>query len=110
MTVSVEVKARAWGAKVTVTGEGAGSFDVAPNSSQEFHIDEGATVSVEQGTEQEAQAAATKNPNDELIQEVDPATLDQLSGNTRSTAPASNKTGGNETTQSNDPAAQPRMR
>lgn len=109
MTVSVEVKARAWGAKVTVTGEGAGSFDVAPNSSQEFHIDEGATVSVEQGTEQEAQAAAT-NPNDELIKPVDPATLDQLSGNTRSTAPASNKTGGNETSQTSEDVAQPRMR
>ena len=107
MTTSVEVKARAHGARVTVITEGGEdqSFDVAPNSSQEFHIDDSQSVGVVQG---EAPDPAEANPNDALIKPVDPATLDELSGNT--TRPVGNMTGGMETAQTTDSNSKPKVR
>lgn len=105
MTASVEVKARAWGAKAVVTKSGEEThFDVPANTSQEFHLDTGDTIQVTEGDE----ASGEANPNDVLIKPVDQSTMDQLSGNT--TKPVDNMTGGTETTQTTDADGKPKMR
>lgn len=106
MTATVEVKARAWGAKAIVTkGDEETHFDVPANTSQEFHLEGGDTIQVAEGDEPTAEEA---NPNDALIKPVDPAELDRLSGNT--TRPTGNMTGGTEVTQTTDSDGKPKMR
>jgi hypothetical protein len=85
MTTSVTIKARAWGATVALEGADRTSEEHTLEGFQEkiFHIEPGETVTftVTHGEEPaEEERVSGSAQNDELIKEVDPATLSKLSG------------------------------